>query len=216
MAFMTPMGRNCTAIALLAFAPSLALAGPHDPQIPEISHQTESAGYSMAAPQAVAIDTKMSAEIAARAATDCSNTWQVFTDFDAMPRFLPGMEASKVLSREGGRVTVMQRGHHKYGIFSKRYKSERELTMREPELIESRSLPGDEMAITSSTSFTPTAQGGCAIAYSAIIELPTWVPGATAEGFVKSLASTQMRAMLAEVQRRYPPGLVPATARPQG
>ena len=82
--------------------------------------------------------------------------------------------------------------------------------MNEPALIESRSLPGDEMAIASSTGFTPTQGGGCAIAYSATIDLPAWVPRVTAVGFVKSLATTQMQAILAEVKRRYLPAL-PAT-----
>ena len=212
MAVMTFTRTHCTCAAILTFAPLLALAGPQDSEVPAISHQAESDGYSIAAPQAAVVDNRMRAGIAANSSTDCSNTWRVFTDFDAMPRFLPGMEASKVLSREGGRVTVMQRGRHQYGIFSKRYQSERELTMREPALIESRSLPGDEMSIVSSTIFTPTAQAGCAIAYSATIDLPFWVPEGAAEGFVKSLAATQMRAMLAEVQRRYAPAPMRATA----
>jgi ribosome-associated toxin RatA of RatAB toxin-antitoxin module len=214
MTFKTLMLRTVTSVALLAsFAPSQALAGSPGTQVLASSYPPDSDGYSMAAPQATAAKDMMNAKIEARAATNCANAWQVFTDFDGMPRFLPGMEASKVVSREGGRVTVMQRGRHQYGIIWKHYQSERELTMSEPALIESRSLPGDEMAIASSTSFTPTERGGCAIASSATIELPAWVPGATAVGFVKSLASAQMRAMLAEVKRRYPPALPPAAAK---
>ncbi len=212
MAVMTLMRTHVASAAILAFAPSLAAGVPPDSQLATIAPPAQSDGYSIAAPQATVVDNKMSAEIVATSATECANAWQVFTDFDAMPRFLPGMEASKVLSREDGRVTVLQRGRHQYGIFWKRYQSERALTMREPVVIESRSLPGDEMAIVSSTFFTPTAQAGCAITYSASIELPRWIPSGAAEGFVKSLASTQMRAMLAEVQRRYAPAPMRATA----
>jgi len=193
---------SVSAVVVLTLASSLAWAASSDPRDLPLAPTPDADGYSMAAPQAAAAEGKMNARIEARAATDCTNAWQVFTDFDAMPRFLPGMEASKVISREGRRVTVQQRGRHQYGIFSKRYESERELTMNEPAFIESRSLPGDEMAIASSTRFTPTQRGGCAIAYSATIDLPAWVPRVTAIGFVKSLATTQMQAMLAEVERR--------------
>jgi hypothetical protein len=110
-------------------------------------------------------------------------------------------------------VTVMQRGRHQYGIFSKHYQTERELTMSEPALIESRSLPADETFVASFTSFTPTERGGCVIASSATIGLPAWVPGAMAVGFIGSLASVQMQAMLAEVLRRYPPAGAPATVK---
>jgi len=192
-----------TVVFLAAFAPSLASAGPHGTQAAANSYLPDPGGYSMSAPQASAVNDKMDARIEARVATNCSNAWQVFTDFDGMPRFLPGMEVSKVVSREAGHVTLMQRGRHQYGILSKHYQSERELTMNEPALIESRSLPGDELAIASTTSFTPTERDGCVIASSATIELPFWVPGATAVGFIKSLASAQMQAMLAEVERRY-------------
>jgi ribosome-associated toxin RatA of RatAB toxin-antitoxin module len=215
---MTFNSRVITSLAsaalLCSLTPSQAAAGAPAAQVLASSYLADSDGYSMAAPQAVAAEDKMNARIEARVATNCSNAWQVFTDFDAMPRFLPGMEVSKIVSREGGHVTVMQRGRHQFGIFSKHYQSERELTMSEPALIESRSLPGDEMAVVSSTSFTTTKRGGCLIASSATIDLPAWVPGATAEGFIKSLASAQMQAMLAEVKRRYPPALAPTMLRP--
>jgi len=204
MTFMPRMLASVITVALLAsFAPSLASAGSPGTQVLAISYLADSDGYSMTAPQAAAAKGKMDARIEARVATSCSNAWQVFTDFDGMPRFLPGMEVSKVVSRDGGHVTLMQSGRHQYGIFSRHYQSERELTMSEPALIESRSLPRDELAIASTTSFTPTERGGCVIASSATIELPLWVPGATAVSFIKSLASAQMQAMLAEVRRRY-------------
>jgi len=198
------MPARLAAVVLLAsLASSLAWAGSPGTQALENSTLPEPDGYAMSAPQAGAADDKMEARIEARVATNCSNAWQVFTDFDGMPRFLPGMELSKVVSREAGHVTLLQRGRHQYGIFSKDYQSERELTMSEPVLIESRSLPRDELAIASTTRFTPTQQGGCVIASSATIELPRWVPGATAESFMKSLAAAQMQAMLVEVRRRY-------------
>ena len=206
----TRMLLSAPAVFVLTLLPMLTWAGPPELSVLSTAQALDSDGYSMAAPQVAAAADKLNARIEARTATNCANAWQVFTDFDAMPRFLPGMEASEVVSREGRRVTVRQRGRHRYGIFSKRYESKRELTMTEPALIESRSLPGDEMAISSSTSFTPTQGGGCVIAYSATIDLPAWVPRVTAIGFVKSLATTQMQAMFAEVKRRYPPAL-PAT-----
>ena len=210
MTFMTGTLATVTAVALLGgFAPSEGLAAPPGDQVLASVDAPGADGYSIAEPRAIAVKGVMSARIEARVATNCANAWQVFTDFDAMPSFLPGMETSKVISREGGRVILMQRGHHRYGIFARQYQSERELTMREPALIESRSLPGDEMAIASATSFTPTERGGCVIESSANIDLPAWAPEAAAAGFIKSLASAQMRAMLAEVKRRYPPTSMP-------
>jgi len=199
-----------TAFALLAaVAPSAGLAAPTGAQVLASYDAPGSDGYSIAEPRAAAIKDTMSVRIEASAPTNCSNAWQVFTDFEAMSSFLPGLDTSKVMSREAGRVVVMQRGHHRYGIIAKQYQSERELTLREPALIESRSLPGDELASASSTRFTPTGRGGCAIESSANIDLPPWVPESVAVGFIKSLAAVQMRAMLAEIKRRYPPASIP-------
>ncbi|HWA14133.1 MAG TPA: SRPBCC family protein [Burkholderiales bacterium] len=36
--------------------------------------------------------------------------WEVLTDYDRLPSFIPGMHSSRLLSREGNRAVVQQRG----------------------------------------------------------------------------------------------------------
>jgi uncharacterized membrane protein len=47
-----------------------------------------------------------------------SRAWRVLTDYDHLPRFMPHLEVSRVLSRERGRLLVEQRGAARLLIFS--------------------------------------------------------------------------------------------------
>lgn len=149
-------------------------------------------------------DGRLRASIEAVVPIDCQRAFDVFTDYEGMTRFLPGMEMSKVQSRSGNKVILSQRGTVSYGIFVKQYTSTRELTVDAPRRIDSASLPTDELPI-SSTAIFREIQGRCSIGYTTHIGIPSWTPGFAAIGFAKSIAATQMTALLAEMKKRNPP-----------
>lgn len=69
--------------------------------------------------------------------------WEVLTDFDQLPRFLSNLASSKVLAREGNVVRLEQTGKAKFGPFTFKFQSERELTLVPFERLESRMLRGN-------------------------------------------------------------------------
>jgi ribosome-associated toxin RatA of RatAB toxin-antitoxin module len=162
------------------------------------------ASYKYDAPRAsLEADGKLKASIEAVVPIDCQRAFDVFTDYEGMTRFLPGMEMSKVQSRSGNKVVLSQRGTVSYGIFVKQYTSTRELTIDAPRRIDSASLPTDELPISSTATFREI-QGRCAIGYTTHIGIPSWTPSFAAIGFAKSIAATQMTALLAEMKKRNP------------
>ncbi len=44
--------------------------------------------------------------------------WSTLTDYERMPEFIPGMKSSRVISRDGPRVTVAQSGEARFLFFS--------------------------------------------------------------------------------------------------
>src|SRR3954463_2734988 len=59
-------------------------------------------------------------EVTARAliAAPQSLIWEVLTRYDDLPRFIPGIARSVVLSRQGNNVTLEQSGEARFLVFS--------------------------------------------------------------------------------------------------
>lgn len=57
-------------------------------------------------------------EAGAEFEADLDQAWEVLTDYDRLAEFIPGMQASRVVSRSGGNVVVDQRGEARLLFFS--------------------------------------------------------------------------------------------------
>src|SRR5581483_11718101 len=68
--------------------------------------------------------------------------WGVLTDYDHMTSFLPNFEQSKIISRDGNRWQVMQKGKQTFGFFSFPFDYLREVNLTPYTLIESRLVRG--------------------------------------------------------------------------
>lgn len=182
---------------LLACASAIGWALPAHAELP--------AGYAIFEPSIKIEGSFVKASIEAKTPTSCAQAWTVFTDYDKFPSFLPGIEASRVTSQsaDGLRVGLHQAGVANFGFFHKRYASDRDLTLRPPQSIQSESRPTDEAKISSSTIFVEQAST-CLIRYDSDVEIPSWAPNFMASGFAKKMAKKQMLAMLGEISRRTP------------
>jgi carbon monoxide dehydrogenase subunit G len=161
-------------------------------------------GYSVESIQARALDGgRVGASASAIANAPCEQAWEVFTDFDAMERFLPGITQSSVEPIGPNRIKLIQSGSARVGPFSRSYASERELTLDKPRRVDSKSSASDELHIVSSTSFSPREKG-CLIHYEVDAQAPPWAPAFVAVGFAKTQAAKQMGAMLLEISKRQP------------
>jgi uncharacterized membrane protein len=159
-------------------------------------------GFELAEPVARLEDGRALVELTGKTSADCSKAWAVFVDYEAMPKFMPGLESSRVASRAGGKIVVEQSGKASFGVFSRRYKSSREISLVAGSRIDSASLPGDDLPSSSKTEFEQAGGGGCRVAFATKVDIPEGVPEFAAQGVAKSIAKSQMSAMLAEVSRR--------------
>ena len=51
--------------------------------------------------------------------------WEVLTDFERMEQFVPNVRDSRILSRQGDRLTILQRGVARFGPLAFPFESER-------------------------------------------------------------------------------------------
>lgn len=141
-----------------------------------------------------------------------AQAWAVLTDFDHMPRFLPNLKESHVVSREGNRWVVMQRGETGGGPFSFGYESLREIELVPQREIRSHSLKGNLGQVDGLTTLTAERQG-TRIHYHAVAQ-PGWLVGSVlGEETLAERLRLQFQQMRAEMLRRQASGLAVAPAR---
>ena len=127
--------------------------------------------------------------------------WQVLTDFEHMPQFVPNLASSKVLDKEGNKWKVEQTGKVSAGLFHVSYDSVRELTLTQPSEIKAHTVGGDSGAMESVTTLTEK-NGETVVSYRA-----QWTPnssllGSLGAGSARSQLQHQFGAMENEMLKR--------------
>jgi ribosome-associated toxin RatA of RatAB toxin-antitoxin module len=69
--------------------------------------------------------------------------WEVLTDYDRFAEFIPGMHSSRLVSREGDRAVVEQRGEASLLFFHFPIEVRLAIEERAPESIESQAIAGN-------------------------------------------------------------------------
>lgn len=129
--------------------------------------------------------------------------WAVMNDFDAMARFVPNLNESRVAARDGNRWTVLQKGVAPFGPFRIAFESVRELELTPTERVVSHQLRGSMRHATSRTTFA-SAPSGTRITYHAEMEPSFWVPGFVSRRIIEQRVHEQFTALAAEMMRRLP------------
>ena len=126
--------------------------------------------------------------------------WEVLIDFDNMATFLPGLNESHVISQNGSRLEIEQRGCTRFGIFSLDYSSRREILLQPMRNIRSHSLSGN-VRIDGETTLN-TDKDGTRVTYHAVA-VPDF-PGGVEFGasMLEDQMREQIRAYISEMTRR--------------
>ena len=167
-------------------------------------------GYRISEPEIEVVGSRFKLNVSASVPLSCAKAWEVFTDFEAMPRFLPGLTTSRIVSQKGGLLLIEQAGVARYGIFSHSYRSQRAVRMDRPLRVSSVSLVAantDDTDLSSQTTFEPSAGGppnACVARYSAEAHTQGWIPPTVASAAAASIARDNMAAMIRELARRNP------------
>lgn len=129
--------------------------------------------------------------------------WQVVTDYERLPSFVPGIARSVVRGRQGGRLRLEQNGEARFLIFSFPIDVQLEVLESAPDWVLSRSVGGNLRRMDGRYDLVPApARGGVLLSYSGLIEPNFDLPPLVGTAALRHMAEEQFRAMVAEIERR--------------
>ena len=156
-----------------------------------------------------------SIEIRARAliAAPVALVWQVLTDYERLPGFIPGLAKSVIRERQGNRLVVEQTGEARFLMFSFPIEVRYEVVESPPSAISSRAIGGNLRRMNGRYALQPAPagegrQGAVLLRYDGEMEPSFDVPPFIGLVAVRSMVEQQFTAMVAEIERRAAPGAV--------
>jgi ribosome-associated toxin RatA of RatAB toxin-antitoxin module len=131
-------------------------------------------------------------------------TWQVLTDYERLPQFVPNLLASKIVSRNGSDVTIAQKGYVRFLFIVQ----EVDLTVRvreQPFSALDISLVSGRMKQYAShwkvSAATHNGAGGTRISYSGKLEPDFFVPPLLGAAILRRDVEGMLAAVIAEIAR---------------
>jgi Polyketide cyclase / dehydrase and lipid transport len=130
-----------------------------------------------------------------------AEVWNVLTDYDHMAQFVANLEASRILSRTGNTLDVMQKGTARYGLLSFPFESVRRVVLTPIRQIHSTITSGD---MTGSEITTRVASDGEMTKVSVRSQfVPTiWIPPVIGPQVIASETRKQWFTLREEILRR--------------
>jgi len=149
--------------------------------------------------QGDAVEIKAHAQLAAPAAL----IWQVLTDYERLPAFIPGIAKSVVRQRDGNVVFVDQTGEARFLLFYFPIDVRYEVTERAPQSVESRAVGGNLKRMNGRYDLEPGSEPlTIRLRYHGLIEPDFQLPPFIGVAALRSMAEEQFTAMVAEIERR--------------
>lgn len=127
--------------------------------------------------------------------------WDVLTDFERMPTIMNNLSESRIVSRSGNTLTLLQRGTARYGMFSYQFESVREIVLEPRQRILSRQTSGRAKSFASVAEITPSKEG-TTLRYHAEIEPDGKIARLFGRPFVQDEIDEQLTLMAGEMLRR--------------
>lgn len=143
----------------------------------------------------VVIDVSMLVEATPREA------WDVLTDYDHMPKFLPNLQSSKILSKSPTRLEVAQKGGATHGPISITFDVVREVQLKPYSEIISHVISGDLKKVDGTTRLVPEGDGTRITFHSESIP-NVWVPPGIGPALIENETREQFGDMRAEIVKR--------------
>ena len=138
--------------------------------------------------------------------------WQVLTDYERLPAFIPGIARSVVLERHGNRLSLEQSGEARFLIFSFPIDVRYEVLETPRSSVTSRAIAGNLRRMTGRYDIRTEPDGaahenaGVRLRYSGIIEPAFALPPLVGVAALRSMVEEQFAAMVAEIERRAAAG----------
>ncbi|MBV8634511.1 MAG: SRPBCC family protein [Burkholderiaceae bacterium] len=127
--------------------------------------------------------------------------WDVLTDFDHMTQFLPNLEMSKVLEKNGDVWSVEQKGRTSHAGFTFSFQTTKQITLKAFDSIQSHLTGGTLKKHESLTTLAPEGNG-TRITYHAESISGVWVPPLLGSSVVEGEVRKQYQDMTGEMLKR--------------
>jgi hypothetical protein len=159
---------------------------------------------------AVAVERKgdvFSVRARATLAAPAAVAWQVLTDYETLPRFIPGISTSVVLARSADRVVLEQRGEARFLVFSFPIEVRYEVRESPPHWVASRAIAGNLRHMSGRYDLNAdTGRPGVRLDYSGEMEPDFELPPLVGAFALRNMVEAQFTAMVDEIERRAAPG----------
>jgi uncharacterized membrane protein len=178
-------------IAILAGSAVLLAGAPAARGEPAVAVRAERAGG--------VVTVRAEAVIEAPAAL----VWQVISDYERLPQFVPGIRRSAVVLRDGSRVLLEQSGEASFLLFSVPIEVRLEVEEAPPDTISSRAVAGNLRRMSGRYEIRPGPQPGTVLLlYSGLIEPGFDLPPVFGMAALQWNVEAQFEAMVHEIVRR--------------
>lgn len=144
---------------------------------------------------------------------DAATAWRVLTDYDRYPEFVPDLAASRVVAREGPKVTVEQSGEARIWMLRVPLAVTYEITEFAPYRLRSRAVAGTMRLLDSEYRLT-TVPSGARLDYSGFAATRAGLFGPLERWVIEDNAGRQLRALAEAIERRARDGAGPVPGGP--
>ena len=151
--------------------------------------------------QVVRTGSRFSVDVVMHAPVPLPTAWAVLIDFGRMADFVPNITASEILERSDSVLKVSQKGEARYGFFSARFESVREIRLVAQREMRARNLAGN-VKYMESVMQLQAEEGGTRLHYHAEVEPDTWFPPLIGPKLVRRETARQFSAIIQEMIRR--------------
>ena len=129
--------------------------------------------------------------------------WQVISDYERLPQFVPGISRSVVLARQGNHVAVEQSGEARFGIFAIPIEVRYDVLEGAPDWIASHAVGGNLRRMSGRYEIHPDGErGGVVLHYFGTIEPDFPLLPLIGVAVLRAYAEEQFAAMAREIRRR--------------
>ena len=128
--------------------------------------------------------------------------WKILTDYEKMPEFVPDLQVSRVLSRNGNLATIEQFGEARFFFFRRAIHLVVQVNEQPMSLIDISLVSGDMKVYRCSWELVPVPEtGGTRINYKGKMIPKFFVPGMMGANIIRSDIQRMMRAVLERLDR---------------
>lgn len=128
--------------------------------------------------------------------------WETLTDYENLPRFVPGIRSSRVLQRQAAATVVHQQGEAGFLIFSSPIDVVVESLERPPDTIGVRLISGNLKQLAGAYRIEPgPAEGTFVLRWQGLIE-PASLPPLIGLPLLRHTLREQFLGMVREIERR--------------